>query len=67
MKKFLTILFIFLLIIFSYIFFTYRQLKYYEKILNEVDSLEVSINNYSIFGTHLNIEGCIDKVLENFL
>ena len=30
-----------------------------------IDSLEFSINNYSIFGTHLNIEGCIDSKLED--
>ncbi len=65
MKKFLTILFIILLIIFSFIFFTYKELKYYEEILNEANELEFDINNYSIFGTHFNIEGCIDKILDN--
>ena len=63
MKKLLYIFFIVLLGIFSYIFFTYQELKYYEEILKEVDSLEFDINNYSIFGTHLNIEGCINKEL----
>ena len=65
MKKIFAFLFIILLGIFSYIFFTYENLKYYEEILNKVDILEFSINNYSIFGTHLNIEGCINKELSN--
>ena len=65
MKKLLFIFFIILLGIFSYFFFTYKNLKYYEEILNEVDILEFDINNYSIFGTHLNIDGCINKKLDN--
>ena len=65
MKKILFIILIILLGIFGYIYFNYEQLKYYEKILKEVDSIEVNINDYSIFGTHLNIEGCISKKLEN--
>lgn len=65
MKKIFYVFLIILLGVFSYIFFTYKQLKYYEEILKEVDSLEVNINNYSIFGTHLNMEGCINKKLEN--
>ena len=65
MKKLLYIILIILLGIFSYIFFTYRELKYYEEILKEADILEFNINNYSIFGTHLNIEGCINKKLES--
>lgn len=65
MKKILYIFLIILLGGFSYIFFTYQELKYYEEILNEVDVLEFNINNYSIFGTHLNIEGCINKKLES--
>ncbi len=65
MKKFLFLILIVLLVIFSYIFFSYKQLKYYEKILNEVEQVEFNINNYSIFGTHLNIDGCINKKLES--
>ena len=65
MKKLIYLIFIILLGIFSYIFFTYKNLKYYEEILNEVDILEFNINNYSIFGTHLNIDGCINKKLNN--
>lgn len=65
MKKILYIFLIIILGLFSYIFFTYQQLKYYEEILNEVESIEFNINNYSIFGTHLNIEGCINKKLES--
>ena len=64
MKKILYFFLIILLVIFSYIFFTYQQLKYYEEILSEVEILDFNINNYSIFGTHLNIEGCINKKLE---
>ena len=65
MKKLIYIIFIILLGIFSYVFFTYNNFKYYEEILNEVDILEFNINNYSIFGTHLNIDGCINKKLNN--
>ena len=65
MKKLIYLIFIILLGIFSYIFFTYKNLKYYEEILNEVDVVEFNINNYSIFGTHLNIDGCINKKLNN--
>lgn len=64
MKKVFIFIFIILLGIFSYIFYTYKELKYYEEILNEVDELEVNISYYSIFGTHLNIEGCIENKLE---
>ena len=63
MKKILYLIFIILLIIFGYIYYTYEYLTYYEEILNDVESIEVSLNNYSIFGTHLNIDGCIDKKL----
>ena len=65
MKKVFLIITLILLGIFGYIYFTYEYLKYYEEILEEVDEIEVSINNYSIFGTHLNIEGCINKKLNN--
>lgn len=65
MKKIFSILLLILLLVFSYIFFTYRNLKYYEKILNDLDDIEFNINNYSIFGTHLNIDGCINKKLDN--
>lgn len=64
MKKILYVFLIVLLGVFAYIFFTYQELKYYEEILNEVESMEFNINNYSIFGTHLNIDGCISKELE---
>ena len=43
MKKVLLIILLVLIGIFGYIFFTYEQLKYYEKILNEVEEIEVSI------------------------
>ena len=65
MKKILYIFLIILLGVFSYIFFTYQELKYYEEILNQVDPIEFNINSYSIFGPHLNIEGCINKKLES--
>ena len=65
MKKIFYIILIILLGVFSYIFFTYGQLKYYEELLNEVEPVEFNINSYSIFGTHLNIDGCINKRLES--
>ena len=65
MKKFFICLLLILLAIFSYIFFTYRNLKYYEEILINAEDIEFNINNYSIFGTHLNIDGCINNKLNN--
>ena len=63
MKKVFFLFFLFLLGIFSYIFFTYKELKYYEEILMNTEILEFDVNNYSIFGTHLNMEGCINTKL----
>lgn len=34
-------------------------------LLKIVEKEKFTINNYSIFGTHFNIEGCIDKILSN--
>ena len=65
MQKFLTFILICLLGIFGYIFFTYENLRYYEDILNNVEDMSFNIENYSIFGTHLNMEACIDLKLEN--
>jgi len=65
MKKVFIIILIILLGIFGYFFFTHEKLEYYEKILKEVNEVEFNVNNYSIFGTHLNIEGCINKILTN--
>lgn len=64
MKKVFFIIFLVLLGIFSYIFYTYNQSNYYEKILDKIEE-SFYINNYSIFGTHFNIEGCINKKLDN--
>jgi len=64
MKKVFFFIFLILLGTFSYIFYTYNESKYYEKILNKIEE-SFSINNYSIFGTHFNIEGCINKKLDN--
>lgn len=64
MKKVFFFLIFILLGIFSYIFYTYYESKYYEKILDKIEE-SFSINNYSIFGTHFNIEGCINKKLNN--
>lgn len=65
MKKVFVILFIILLGVFSYIYYTYEESKYYEDILDKVNEEAFNINSYSIFGTHLNIEGCINKELNN--
>ena len=64
MKKVFLIIFLVLLGIFSYIFYTYYESKYYEQILNNIEE-SFNINKYSIFGTHFNIEGCINKKLDN--
>ncbi len=63
MKKVFILLFFIVLGIFSYIFYTYEESKYYEDILDTINE-SFDINSYSIFGTHLNIEGCTNKVLE---
>jgi len=65
MKKIIFLIFIILLSIFSYLYYNYENLEYYEEILKEVDNEQFNINNYSIFGTSLNIEGCINKNLNN--
>lgn len=38
-----------------------------EKLLNNVEDDVFSLENYSVFGTHLNINGCADKVIEGDL
>jgi len=65
MKKLLIIIFIIILSIFCYIFFNYEYLQFYKKILKDTNKVEFNINHYSIFGTSLNIEGCINKNLNN--
>lgn len=67
MKKVIGIMISCLLVAFSYIYFNYdkEDIKYYEEILSIVEQQEVNINNYSIFGNHLNIEGCVNDILEN--
>jgi len=64
-KKALYIILGILISIFSIVFFTYDYLKYYEKILKEVENIEVNINSYSVFGTSFNITGCINVNLQN--
>ena len=65
MKKVFFVLFLILLGVFSYIYYTYEESKYYEDILDKVSLDNFSIDEYSIFGTHLNIKGCINKELNN--
>ena len=65
MKKVVFILFLISISIFSYLYYAYEKTKYYEDILDNVEEEIVLINNYSIFGTNLNIEGCINKKLKD--
>lgn len=64
MKKFLFFIFIIILVVFGYYFYIQNNVKF---LLKDVQKEEFLINNYSIFGTHFNIEGCIDKVIANDL
>lgn len=66
MKKVLYAIFIIVLAIFGYFYFMNNQ-NYINILLKEVEDEEFYIKNYSIFGTHFLIEGCIDKVIDNDL
>ncbi len=64
MKKIVLGLFIILLVIFSIIFITNRDIIKSDPIfdiLKRIENDEFSINKYTIFGNHMNIQGCIDK------
>lgn len=66
MKKFVLFVFIIAFVIFGYYYFMNEQ-NYLKQILKEVEKEAFYIDNYSIFGTHLNIEGCINKIIDSDL
>jgi len=61
MKKIM--LFIVIVIIGAFIYY-YINIKTVLELLNDVEDIEFYITKYSIFGTHLNLEGCIDETIE---
>lgn len=61
MKKVFTIIFLCLFIFIGYYVYDEYSLK---KILNNVEDTFV-IEDYRIFGTHFNISGCIDKIIDS--
>lgn len=61
MKKLM--LFIIAVVIGVFVYFYINKDTVYE-ILKDVENEEFYITNYSIYGTHMNINGCIDKVIE---
>lgn len=60
MKKMLFFIFLIVLLVFGYYYFIYDK-DNFNKILKETEETEFYIEHYSIFGTHLSIEGCIDE------
>lgn len=70
MKKVVLGLFIILILIFTFIFITNRDIMNSDPmfdILKRVEDNEFSINKYTIFGNHMNINGCINKEIDNEL
>ena len=65
MKK--VILFIIILIIGIFAFFFYKSNVKEDKLTDILDDIneEFLLENISIFGTHLNIKGCIDKKIDS--
>ncbi len=66
MKKIFLILFILIVSILAYFYFFYRN-ESLISLLETTEEEEFYIDNYSIFGQHLNISGCIDEVIDNDL
>lgn len=62
MKKIMMFIIIVIAVIFAYIFIKKEDLVY--ELLKDVEEDEFYITKYSIFGTHMNMEGCIDKTID---
>ena len=62
MKKVLVLVILAALCIFTYYKYMYVS-DNLKKVLELTEEKSFSIENYTIFGTHLNISGCIDEVL----
>ena len=61
MRKFVIFLILVLMGLFAYYKFIYSDNL--DKVLNNTEGTLFTINKYTIFGTHLNISGCIEKTL----
>lgn len=62
MKKIMMFIILIVIIVFGY-FFLKKDSTIYD-LLKDVESDEFYITKYSIYGTHMNIDGCIEKTLE---
>ena len=62
MKK--IFIFITLIILGILCYYKFIYLKDIKRLLEETEERQFYIEKYSIFGTHFNIRGCIDEILE---
>ena len=65
MKKFLT--FVLILIISGFCYYKFIYLNDIKRVVEQTEDEIFNIEKYTIFGTHLNIKGCIEKTIENNL
>ena len=73
MKKKVLIIILSILLILLVLFIVFRKNifsstpkeKTIEDMINETEENEFLVNSYSIFGTHFNINACVDKVITN--
>ena len=65
MKKKLKFIFLLIIIIFCYYKFVY--LKEIKRVIEKTEEETFYIEKYTIFGTHFNISGCINKTIGNDL
>ena len=59
--------FILLIIIVGFCYYKFIYLRDIKRVVEQTEKDSFYIENYSVFGTHLNISGCIDKKLEGNL
>lgn len=59
--------FILILIIIGFCYYNFIYLNDVKRIVEQVEKENFYIDNYLVFGTHLNISGCINKKLEGNL
>ena len=65
MKK--KVIFILILIIGIFCYYKFIYLNDIKRVIDQTEEETFYIQKYSIFGTHLNISGCIDDILEGNL
>ena len=65
MKKFL--IFILILILCSFCYYKFIYLNDIKRVIESTETGNFYIEKYSIFGTHLNIRGCINNKIDNKL